>query len=322
MSIVFMLSGQGSQYYQMGRDLYENDKIFQHHIQSLDKKISAQFGQSVLEEIYTPGRDFQDSLDQLVLSGLSILLVELALIRTLHDKGLVPDVLLGSSFGTLVSCIIANCLDETDAIECLIEHGKLFQRTCEEGCMVAVLGSPQLYESDFALQALSELVGINFDSSFVISMPHENFQKVEVLLNNAKVPHQKLPVGRAYHSQWIDNAKESFFNLYSKFDWKNPRLPIVCTSRSLPLIDTNIDTFWHIVRGPIHFQKTISWLEARGSHTYIDVGPSGTLATFLKYALPEKSNSRAFPILSPYKQSVRNLDHVIKTLVSPKLAEA
>lgn len=318
MSIVFMLSGQGSQYYQMGRDLYEHDEAFQHHMQSLDKKISVKFGKSVLDEIYAPGRDLQDALDQSVLSGLSIFLIELALTRTLHDKGLVPDVLLGSSFGTLVSCIVANCLSDTEAIECLIEHGKLFQQTCAEGCMVAVLTSPEFYEKNPALQLLSELIGVNFDNSFVISMPHENFQNVEAILNSAKLPHQKLPVGRAYHSQWIDNAKEGFFNLYSKFDWKRPRLPIVCTSRSLPLIDTNIDTFWHVVRGPIHFQKTVTWLEARGSHTYIDVGPSGTLATFLKYALPAKSNSRAFPILSPYKQSVKNLNHVINTLVSSR----
>jgi bacillaene synthase trans-acting acyltransferase len=316
MSIVFMFSGQGSQYYQMGRDLYEHDKVFQQHLKSLDEHIRVKFGKSVLDEIYTPGRDFQDSLDEAVLSGLSILLIELALTRTLIDKGVVPEILLGSSFGTLVSCIVANCVGESEAIECLIEHGKLFEETCKEGCMIGVLASPKIYENNPALQSLSEIVGINFDNSFVISTPYENFSQVEALLIDAKVPYQKLPVARAYHSKWIDNAKEGFYNLYGKFNWSKPQLPVVCTSRSLPLIDTNIDTFWHVVRGPIHFQKTITWLEARGSHTYIDVGPSGTLATFLKYVLPQNSSSTAFPILSPYKQSVRNLNHLINKVVA------
>lgn len=311
-----MLSGQGSQYYQMGRKLYDNDKIFQHHMQQLDVKMAKRIGKSVIEEVYGSGRDLSEDFDHTVVSGMAILLLELSLTRTLIDKGVTPDILLGSSFGTLVSTVVAGCIDEEEAIDGLASHGQLFEDHCEKGCMVAVLAKAEIYENDEKLQSLAQMVGINFETSFVLSMPMTNFDQVKAILTSLEVAYQKLPVTRAYHSHWIDSARDKFLSLYGERSWKKPRIPIVCTSRTLPLINVNPETLWHVVRGPIHFEKTAQWIEARGPHTYIDLGPSGTLATFLKYVLPQDSQSQSFQILSPYNNPVRSIDTLVTAMTN------
>lgn len=58
------------------------------------------------------------------------------------------------------------------------------------------------------------------------------------------------------------------------------------------------DYFWDAIYAPIQFAKTIRKLELQGSWRYIDLGPSGTLATFLKYLLTDSSRSHAVAILS------------------------
>jgi hypothetical protein len=68
---------------------------------------------------------------------------------------------------------------------------------------------------------------------------------------------------------------------------------------------------WHAVRKPIEFERTIAGLEKRGPFDYVDAGPAGTLATFLKYTLPSTSASRMYPILSPFGMEWKNYDRLI-----------
>ena len=65
--------------------------------------------------------------------------------------------------------------------------------------------------------------------------------------------------------------------------------------------------FWTVVRGSIRFRDTIATLERDGPFRYIDVGPSGTLANFVKYGLPAGSRSTAFPTLTPFGRDRKNL---------------
>lgn len=67
---------------------------------------------------------------------------------------------------------------------------------------------------------------------------------------------------------------------------------------------------WGTVRKPIEFERTIAELEKRGPRYYVDVGPAGTLATFLKYALPSTSVSKMYSILSPFGMELKNYDRL------------
>jgi trans-AT polyketide synthase/acyltransferase/oxidoreductase domain-containing protein len=51
-------------------------------------------------------------------------------------------------------------------------------------------------------------------------------------------------------------------------------------------------------------------LENKQAYVYLDLGPSGTLANFVKYNLASHSQSKSFPILTPFGQSLPNLEKV------------
>jgi acyl transferase domain-containing protein len=95
---------------------------------------------------------------------------------------------------------------------------------------------------------------------------------------------------------------------------KPGRIPMICCAYAESLGPVPEDYFWQVARRPIRFARTIESLELTDSHTYIDVGPSGSLATLLKYILPAGSPSRAASILSPFGQDLRNLDAVAGTM--------
>ena len=56
---------------------------------------------------------------------------------------------------------------------------------------------------------------------------------------------------------------------------------------------------WQAIRQPILFQKAIRHLETKVKFHYIDVGPSGTLAAFVKYNFDRQKAPQIVTTLSP-----------------------
>jgi hypothetical protein len=64
------------------------------------------------------------------------------------------------------------------------------------------------------------------------------------------------------------------------------------------------------VRQPMKFYEGMTCLEREQSSVYIDCGPAGTLATFLKYALPPHSESTYFPTMTTFHQGKSNIQNL------------
>jgi malonyl CoA-acyl carrier protein transacylase len=94
---------------------------------------------------------------------------------------------------------------------------------------------------------------------------------------------------------------------------KQGRLPLACCQQTTILSSLPENYFWDVARRPIRFRETIAQLEQQGAHRYIDVGPAGTLATFLKYAVPE-TKSAVHAILTPFGFDQKNLAALLATI--------
>jgi len=300
-----MFSGQGSQYYGMGYDLYCNNSSFRAHVDALDEIVTDVAGISLVKVIFNPEKQMTDTLDDTVLSGLSIFLIECALARSLLDNGIVPDYVLGSSAGMFASCVLAESLDEEQAVKLIYDLGSIYQELCIEGRMIAVLDAVDMFYDSPLLTKSAEIAAVNFSNSFVISLPAENLPVVESYLKSGSKIFQVMPVSRAYHSRWIDEARSDTLELLAACDFHKPVIPVVCCSKGQRLNHVDSECLWHSIRDRLLFQKSILDLEQSGPHRYIDAGPSGTMAAFSKYGLPAGSKSEAFTILSPFKQDTK-----------------
>jgi malonyl CoA-acyl carrier protein transacylase len=121
------------------------------------------------------------------------------------------------------------------------------------------------------------------------------------------IGYQRLPVSFPFHSQWMEKAKARFESFMRTIRLKRGRLPMACCDQTIILSDLSDDYFWNVARRQIRFRETIERLEREGARRYIDLGPSGTLATFLKYVAPATTGSRAHAILTPYGFDRKNL---------------
>lgn len=303
---VFMFSGQGSHYYQMGRALYEEHGTFRTWMDRLDEMARPAIGESIVATLYSDKNAKGDPFDRTLLTHPAIFMVEYALAQTLIASGIRPDMVLGVSLGSFAAAAVAESLDVEAALAAVIRQAKALEESCERGGMTAILADPALFQEEFLCRQ-SELAAINFSSHFVVSAPRAELGEIEAVLKARNIGHLRLPVSYPFHSQWIDGARDSFMAFAQTVRCKEPRLPVACSDRSTVVAGLSGDYFWDVVRRPMRFRETIAQLEAEGPRRYIDAGPAGTLATFLKYGLMTNSGSSAHAILTPFGTDRRNM---------------
>lgn len=303
---IFMFSGQGSQYFQMGRELFNDNDTFRNWMVRLDDIARHSSGRSVIKTLYSDVHGRGDSFDRTLLTHPAIFMVEYSLAQTLIQGGICPDMVLGASLGSFTAATVAGFIDLEDALTAVMRQASALEECCEPGGMTAVLADPALFAEDF-LSGRSELASVNFSSHFVVSARLADLAEIEVALRKHNVCYQRLPVSFPFHSRWIEEAKVPFESFMRSIRFKKGRLPLVCCDETAILADLSDGYFWNVVRQPIRFREMTARLEQQGAHRYIDVGPAGTLATFLKYGLPATSKSTVHAILTPYGSDQQNL---------------
>jgi malonyl CoA-acyl carrier protein transacylase len=179
--------------------------------------------------------------------------------------------------------------------------------------MIAVLADPALFEEEF-LSGRGELAAVNFSSHFVVSARKAELAEIEAALRKRNIEYQRLPVSFPFHSRWIDRAKAPFESFMRTVPRNTGRLPLACCDQAAILPDLPDDYFWNVVRRPIRFRETIARLEREGARRYIDAGPSGVLATLLKYVTPATTRSTARAILTPYGFDRKNLGSLLSSV--------
>lgn len=311
---VFLFSGQGSQHFQMGRALFDQEPTFRDSMLRLDGKVRELTGRSVVEALYTAGHPKSATFDRTLLTHPAIFMVEYSLAQCLIRAGVKPDLTLGASLGSFAAATIAGLLAVDDALLAVVQQAKILEAHCKPGGMFAVLADPVLYKEGF-LSASTEMAAVNFASNFVVSARREWFAEIENYLRMRDVTYQRLPVSFAFHSQWIEAAQAPFEAFAKSIEFKAGDIPFVCCERAEVVPALSAEHLWSVVRQPIRFGDAIAKVERSGPYRYIDVGPASTLATFLKYSLPSTSKSTLHPIMTPFGQEQKNLAAVVATSI-------
>ncbi|MFL0799602.1 MAG: acyltransferase domain-containing protein [Agarilytica sp.] len=314
--VVFMYSGQGSHYYQMGRDLYHNNASFRAHFRRLDALAFARLGVSMVDILFDETKLKTDVFNKSAFTNTGIFLIERSLSLVFEENSLVPDYVLGASMGTFAAACQAGCFDEETALDVLLSQSSALEQSAQPGLMIAIMDAPEQFFDHPFLVERSDIASVNFQSHYVIALPREYHDDVVRYLQDKGLVYQELAVEYPYHSRWIERAEGAYRNLMSHFTFNKPSIPLVCCAQEGELPELTIDALWKIARQPIEFKNTINFLERSGEYDYVDLGPAGTLATFLKYLLPKASHSKFYPIITPYEKAQENLDVIQSALIS------
>ncbi len=309
---VFLFSGQGSQYYGMGAELYENDMGFKAHMDELDEIPRERINTSITGLLYRESHPRTEPFVRTLYTHPAIFMVEYALARTLMDAGIVPDCLMGASLGEYVALALAEVLPVKKVLELIIDHGQRVETTCAPGTMIGIIGDPALYRQEPILHENSSLVGISSPWYFVVSGFARPMEKIKAFLEENKRLFQVLPISYGFHSPNIDPAQDALGADLAMGMIQPPKIKIISclTGERLNRVDRNY--LRDIARQPILFPQALQTLCSQGANclNLIDLGPGGTSAGFVRQNKMLKKGSKTYRVLTHFGHGMRNLEKI------------
>ncbi|MFJ2455759.1 ACP S-malonyltransferase [Pseudomonas protegens] len=317
--VVFMFPGQGCQFYQMGRELYQNNSRFHRWMNELDSLVHAELGQSLIAGIYHDNNPRSKVFDDVRLSHPAIFMIEYALGKTLIEHGITPDYLLGASLGELAAAALAGVMTLPEAIRLAVRQGQLFhqqQAPSGEGAMLAILAAQSLYQQLPALHQHCDIAAYNAPSLMVVAGPSSAIAEAERQLSAQDVVFQRLPVNQAFHSRHIEFFKPQVEALLGQTRFNPAQIPVISCLDTRDMHRFDRDHYWQSIRQPIRFSQTLERIEAEAAERgeamiYLDLGPSGTLVNLIKQNIRDRALPTIHAVLSPFGRDLEKFDEVL-----------
>ncbi len=156
--IAFLFTGQGSQYINMGRQLYDSQPIFRQTLEQCDEILRPYLEHSLLEVLYPTQTEEQVSslLNQTAYTQPALFAFEYALYQLWKSWGIKPDVVMGHSVGEYVAACVAGVFSLEDGLKLIAHRGRLMQQLPSGGEMVSLIASEERVRQ--ALASLARLV--------------------------------------------------------------------------------------------------------------------------------------------------------------------
>ncbi|HBV96376.1 MAG: acyltransferase [Peptococcaceae bacterium BICA1-7] len=307
--VVFMFSGQGSQYYQMGNELYLQNPVFREWMNRLDRIALSMLGQSVVNQLYGQEKRKSDIFDRTIHTHPAIFMVQYALAQILLESGIRPDLVFGVSLGEFVSAAVAGVMEAEKLLELVIKQAVLLEGCCPDGSMLAIIDDCAVYGEIPVIYENSELASVNYPGHFVVSGEKGKIKKIESFLREKGIIHQELPVSYGFHSSLIDPAAARYANFLRHYHCTDAKVPIVSGLYGNIINQLPEQYFWDIARMPMQLPKAVRELEDMRDCLYLDLG-QGTLTNFIRRNLTGDSHSEVYPIITPFGSELRCLAKV------------
>jgi acyl transferase domain-containing protein/acyl carrier protein len=283
--VVFMFSGQGTQYVNMGRELYETEPIFREQIDNCCKLLKPHLGIDLRDLLYPRGVQDQETekqLKQTAIAQPALFVVEYALAQLWMAWGVHPQVMIGHSIGEYVAACLAGVFSLEDALFVVAMRGRLMQQV-PAGAMLAV----PLSEAELQLLLGEELAiaVYNTPSLCVVAGTVSSVEQLQHQLREQGVDCRLLHTSHAFHSPMMLPIIEPFTQLLRTVKLNPPKIAFLSNVSGtwITLVEATDPNYWakHL-RQPVRFSEGVTELLKQPERILLEVGAGRSLSSLVK----------------------------------------
>jgi amino acid adenylation domain-containing protein len=298
----FLFPGQGTQYVNMGQDLYRQEPVFREHMDRCAEILETHIGEDIRDVMMGAAPDdFQAreaKLNDTYYTQMALFCLEYSLARLWMQWGIQPAAMAGHSVGEFVCATLAGVFSLENALK-LIANRCMLMRQAPKGAMLSVR---------FAHEALRPHLGpdisvaaINSPDLCVVSGKKEDIEALKKDLEEKKILCRPLHTSHAFHSWMMEPVVAPFLEIVRSVTLNAPRLPIISTVTGQKMSDAEAKDphYWaNHLRVTVQFAKAVSTLWASDNCLLLEIGPRGTLSSLALSQVKYPGRQSAVPSLS------------------------
>lgn len=224
---VFVFTGQGAQWFAMGRELMATPSPYRESIYRADRILN-NYGApwSLVQEL---SKEEQHSrINESKIAQPATTAIQIALVDLLHDLGVEPYAVLGHSSGEIAAAYAAGALSQSAALKAAYHRGLLVNRSSGKGAMLAVgLGREEASKYTSQLQSGHAVVACsNSPSSSTISGDDAAISELKNILDAASIFARHLKVDMAYHSHHVKAVANEYLHALDGLESRVPHTSV------------------------------------------------------------------------------------------------
>ena len=277
----YVFPGQGSQFVEMGKSLYESNK----EAQELFERANEQLGFRITDIMFEGDAE---ALKQTEVTQPAIFIHSVITAQVLKDA-FDAKAVAGHSLGEFSALVAAGVLSFEDGLSLVSKRAMAMQRACgiERGTMAAVLGLEDKVVEEVCASADGVVVAANYNcpGQLVISGAFEAVERACETLKEAGARRALLlPVGGAFHSPLMEPAREELASAIESTPFNAPKVPIYqnVTATSVTELQTLKENLVAQLTAPVKWTQSVQKMWSDGFDQYVECGPGNVLQGLVK----------------------------------------
>jgi acyl transferase domain-containing protein len=297
-SVVFLFSGQGAQYLNMGSGLYASEPVFRCYLDRCAELLIPHLGLDLREILYPSDEHTAATASQLNETSVTqpaLFSLEYSLAQWWMAHGVSPKAMAGHSLGEYVAACLAGVFSLEEGLALTAVRGRLMEQ-CPHGSMMAV----SLPHREVPLLRDLSIAAINSPEQCVVSGPVDSVAELEQRLTAQGIACRILPVTRAFHSSMLDPILESFLQAVQRISLCPPRIPFLSnvTGGWISAEEAIDPRYWvSQLRDTVRFADCTAELLHESGRLLIEVGPGQTLTSLVRQNAGPENPLRVFSSL-------------------------
>ncbi|MDW3194583.1 MAG: amino acid adenylation domain-containing protein [Cytophagales bacterium] len=303
-NVVFMFSGQGSQYVDMCKGLYLKEKVFRDKVEECLEIAHLYFEGNLRSVLFADQGDDSgatSNINDTQYAQPLLFIIEYSMAHLLMKWGVRPDYMIGHSIGEYVAACVSGVFTLHEALRLVVRRGELMSKA-KRGSMLSINASEEQIKPLLDETENIDLAVINSGTSLVVSGEKTDLDKFEEQVLSQGYTCKKLHTSHAFHSYMMDEILDEFEQELSMVEINETAIPCISNINGEIITYEEIrkPSYWsRHLRSTVHFLKGIETLKQKGRAVFIELGPGRSLSNYVEDAI---SSSEAYHVVNTVRQ--------------------
>lgn len=278
----FVYSGQGGQWFAMGRSLVEANDIVSNTVDEIGQHL-AEFGwqngnPDDLRRELTRDED-ASRIGETCIAQPSIFALQVGLTRVFAARGIEPVVTVGHSIGELAAAVCAGSLSVAEATRIVYWRSRCQAQAENSGAMMAVGMSSTEARKLIAGRDDVEIAAYNGPSALTLAGSHDAIEDLWARLQLTDTFVRRLDVSVPFHCYLMDPIEADFREGLGEVECRAARISLYSTVSGAPSEHMDTSYWFDNIRKPVRYEQALDAIvRAEQVDCFVEIGPHPALA--------------------------------------------